>query len=152
MWFSFLWENGPMPGIALFLRHLRTLVAGRTAEGLTDQHLLAQFVSQHDEAAFAALLERHGAMVLGVCRRILHDEHLAEDTFQATFLVLARKAGAIRKQHSVGSWLHGVTLRLARRAKTKASRDKQSFARSNLQPAVEPKAEASWREMQAILD
>ena len=79
-----------MPGISVLVQQLRALIGGRIAEGLPDQHLLEQFLSQRDEASFAAILERHGAMVLGVCRRVLHDEHLAEDAFQATFLILAQ--------------------------------------------------------------
>src|SRR6267378_2564950 len=104
-----------MPGNAVdvLLRQLRTYIAGQKAEGETDQDLLEQFLSKRDEASFAELLERHGPMVLGVCRRVLHDEHLAEDAFQATFLILARKAGSIRKQTALASWLHGVALRLA---------------------------------------
>src|SRR5216684_991373 len=125
-----------MPGIAAntLVRYLHTLMAGQKAEGQSDQHLLEKFVSQRDEVAFAALLERHGPMVLGVCRRILHDEHLAEDAFQATFLVLAGKAGSIRKQHSVASWLHGVALRLARKAQAAANRSKRPYARDNTAP------------------
>src|SRR6516165_12016025 len=81
-----------------------------------DQQLLQDFVAQKDESAFATLLKRHGPMVLGICRRVLHDRHEAEDAFQATFLVLARKAGSIRKRQAVGSWLHGTGYRLARKA------------------------------------
>src|SRR5262249_52209688 len=118
----------------------------------SDQHLLRLFVTHRDETAFVALLERHGAMVLGVCRRIVQDEHLAEDVFQATFLVLARKAGMIRKQQSVRSWLHGVALRLARKAKAAATRTRQVDARDTCQTAPDPQSEASWREATGILD
>jgi RNA polymerase sigma factor (sigma-70 family) len=141
-----------MAGISLILRQLRTLMATQRADGQTDGHLLEQFVSQRDEVAFAALLERHGPMVLGVCRRILHDEHRAEDAFQATFLVLVRKANTIRKQPSIASWLHGVALRLARKAKTEATRATQPDARSPSETVVDVQAEASWNESQAILD
>ena len=86
-----------MPGnaVEVLLRQLRTFIAGPKAEGQSDRHLLEQFLAQRDEASFAALLERHGPMVLGVCRRVLYDEHLAEDAFQATFLILARNASTI---------------------------------------------------------
>src|SRR5580692_11345661 len=92
-------------------------LVGQSAEGEQDQHLLERFIRLHDESAFAALLERHGSMVLGVCQRALRDTHLAEDVFQASFLVLIRNAGKIRKGASLAGWLHGVALRLARKAK-----------------------------------
>jgi RNA polymerase sigma factor (sigma-70 family) len=133
-------------------RYLHTLIAGHNAEGTSDQVLLEQFVSRRDEGAFAALLERHGSMVFGVCRRILQDEHLAEDAFQATFLVLARKASSICKQHSVASWLHGVALRVARKANAEAMHLKQPDARNTGALAPDPQAEVSWHEMQEILD
>src|SRR5262249_45385828 len=88
------------------LRHLRQL-ADRTA-GAADADLLERFVARRQEAAFAALLRRHGPMVLAVCRRVLRHAHDAEDAFQATFLILVRRAGRIRKRESVASFLHGV--------------------------------------------
>src|SRR5437867_8465141 len=90
--------------------------------GMTDGELLESFIARKDEAAFEALVRRHGPMVLGVCRRVLHDHHDAEDAFQAAFLVLARKAGSLRKQESLGSWLYGVAYRLAARARLAAVR------------------------------
>ena len=75
-----------------------------------------------DETAFAALVSRHGPMVLGVCRRALRDEHDVEDAFQATFLVLVRRAGSIRDGERVGHWLHGVAHRVAVRARANAAR------------------------------
>jgi RNA polymerase sigma factor (sigma-70 family) len=134
------------------LRYVRTLFAGRKAEGQTDQQLLQTFLSKPDEAVFATLLARHGPMVLGVCRRILHDEHLAEDAFQATFMTLAHESRAIRKRQSLGSWLHGVALRLARKAKAAAIRGQRPDPRSHSWAAPDPQAEASWREAQQILD
>jgi RNA polymerase sigma factor (sigma-70 family) len=82
-----------------------------------DATLLEQFAARGDGLAFAVLVERHGGMVLGLCRRLLRHEQDAEDAFQATFLVLARKAGSIRKSESIGSWLYGVASRVARRAR-----------------------------------
>src|SRR5690348_16999416 len=99
------------------LRHVRK-IAGEAAEQLPDAELLERFVARRDEAAFAALVRRHGAMVLGVCRRVLRQAQDAEDAFQAAFLVLARQARAIRKREALGSWLYGVALRTARKAKT----------------------------------
>jgi DNA-directed RNA polymerase specialized sigma24 family protein len=77
-------------------------------EEVSDALLLERFVDQWDQAAFGDLVRRHGPMVLGVCRRILRDPHAAEDAFQATFLLLVRKAGSVRKRQSVGPWLYGV--------------------------------------------
>jgi RNA polymerase sigma factor (sigma-70 family) len=141
-----------MAGIAAILRQLRSFMATRRADGHTDARLLEQFVSQRDELAFAALLERHGPMVLGVCRRILHDEHRAEDAFQATFLVLCRKANAIRKRTSIASWLHGVAVRLASKAKADAIRATRPDVRNPSEKTGDVQAEASWHEAQRVLD
>src|SRR5262245_41288865 len=99
--------------VSQLLHHVRRLAGGLTP----DDRLLADFLARRDEAAFAALVGRHGPMVLNLCRRILHDAHAAEDVFQATFLVLADRAGAIRKRESLACWLHGVAYRLAVRAR-----------------------------------
>jgi RNA polymerase sigma factor (sigma-70 family) len=88
----------------------------------SDAWLLERFVDQWDQAAFRDLVCRHGPMVLGVCRRILRDPHAAEDAFQVTFLLLARKAGSVRNRGSVGPWLHGVARRVALEARGVASR------------------------------
>ncbi len=74
----------------------------------TDAQLLDRFARRREEPAFAALLARHGPMVLGLCHRLLHDPRDAEDAFQAAFLILARKAGVIRRQSLLGAWLYGV--------------------------------------------
>src|SRR5438128_1594254 len=81
----------------------------------TDRELLGRFVAQRDEGAFASLVERHGPMVLDVCRRVLRDTHEAEDACQATFLVLARKAGSLRRPELLANWLYGVAYRAARK-------------------------------------
>jgi RNA polymerase sigma factor (sigma-70 family) len=106
-------------------KHLSSLFRDGTLAGVPDAQLLDRFVAGRDEpgeAAFRALVERHGPMVLRVCQNVLGDRHDAEDAFQVTFLVLARKAGSIRKQHSLGSWLHGTAHRVALRAQTAARR------------------------------
>src|SRR5262245_1236172 len=99
------------------LRHLRTLADARADRDLSDADLLERFRAQGDEAAFTLLVQRHGPMVLGVCRRILSNPDDAEDAFQATFLVLARAAAAIRNQASLASWLYGVAQRTAGKAR-----------------------------------
>src|SRR5262245_6113508 len=91
-----------------FQRVLRRVVENQRARELADQDLLQRFIDRHDETAFVALLHRHGPMVLGVCRALLPNEADVEDAFQATFLILAQKAGSIRARTSLGSWLHGV--------------------------------------------
>jgi RNA polymerase sigma factor (sigma-70 family) len=89
-----------------------------------DAELLDALSSRRDEAAFEVLLGRHGPMVLGVCRRVLRNDHDAEDAFQATFLVLVRKASSIRKGAALGSWLYGIAYRTAKRAKASATRQR----------------------------
>src|SRR5262245_6825742 len=99
------------------LRHLRRLAAPSAAGGQDDRALLERFIRHRDEGAFAALVSRHGGLVFRVCRGVLRHEHDAEDAFQATFLVLARRARAIRNQGSLASWLFGVARRTALKAK-----------------------------------
>ena len=103
------------------LQNVQALFNLGTIGGLTDAELLGRFADRRDdvaELAFAALLERHGPMVLRVCRSILRDEHDAQDAFQGTFLILVRRAASVRKRESVASWLHGVALRVAACART----------------------------------
>ena len=111
-----------LPTLERALKDLETLFAGGTVGALADGELLERFVSRRDEAAFEALVKRHGPMVLQVCRGVLADAHEAQDAFQATFLVLARRAGSIRKRESVASWLFGVAGRIAARARVAAAR------------------------------
>ncbi len=107
-------QSSPVLGDQLSL--LYNLGAAGT---LTDGQLLDRFLARNDpaasEAAFTALVERHGAMVLSICRQLLGDPHDAHDAFQATFLVLVSKAGSIRKRESVGGWLFGIARRVAAR-------------------------------------
>jgi RNA polymerase sigma factor (sigma-70 family) len=107
------------------LKRLDRLFRAGSVAGLTDAELLERFVQRRDEAAFEALLDRHGPMVLGVCRRILGNRAAADDAFQATFLVLVRKSASIHVRGSLGGWLFGVTRRVAVRARMKVERRRE---------------------------
>ncbi len=107
---------------------LQTLFGVGTLAGLTDGQLLERFADgrgEAAEAAFTALVERHGPMVLGVCRAVLGDRHDAEDALQATFLVLALRAGSIRRGDAVASWLYSAARRVALRARRQAARHRE---------------------------
>jgi RNA polymerase sigma factor (sigma-70 family) len=132
--------------------HLCAWVDAPSPASEPDRQLLERFVRHNDEAAFAALLRRHGPMVLHVCRRVLGRIHDAEDVFQATFLLLARKARAIRQRDSVGSFLHGVAYRLAVRAGEQARRRQTYERRAADRSRPAPSFEAAWRELRAVLD
>jgi RNA polymerase sigma factor (sigma-70 family) len=143
-------SNGPAH---LLAKHLHALSTAAQADRLPDGELLRCFVAGCDEDAFAALVRRHGPMVLRVCRRILHDSHDAEDVFQATFLVLNRKAGSLRRRDSVGCFLHGVAYRLALKARTQLAQQRLHEKRAVVEKQrVDPLAELTVREAQAILD
>lgn len=131
----------------LFRRAARLLDRPQAA----DAALLARVASDGDPAAFAELLARHGPGVWSVCRRAVRSEADAEDVFRATFLVLARDAGRVRRAASVGSWLFGVAYRLGRKARARLARtpDASRLVRT---PAADPAAEVSWAEVRAALD
>ncbi len=135
------------------LEHLRKLTRPDRARDLSDADLLERFRRRREEAAFTLLVQRHGPMVLAVCRRILGDIHDAEDAFQATFLVLVRSAGAIRKRQSLASWLHGVAARIAHKTRMRSIRQKaQELA--FLPPTVrdDPSENVDAEELRAALD
>ena len=139
----------PVPADRL-LRHVRGLVAG-SPTAPPDRDLLQAYRERGDQAAFAALVERHGPMVLGVCRAVLRHRHDAEDAFQATFLVLARQAASIRRPDSLASWLHGVAYRVARKAQAATARRQALEAKTAMFVAVDPADELSWGEVRAVL-
>src|SRR5437879_9363829 len=112
------------------IQYLRDLVPARGSAGGSDSELLEQFVTRRDEAAFEALVRRHGPMVLGVCRRALPNPHDAEDAFQATFLVLVRRAGSIARRELLGNWLYGVAYHTARAARVAAGRRRAKEAKA----------------------
>jgi RNA polymerase sigma factor (sigma-70 family) len=133
------------------LQQLRRLTPAAEADR-TDAELLERFRERREEAAFAALVQRHGPMVLGVCRRVLQNPDDAEDVFQATFLILARKAAGIDKGMALGGWLHKVALRTALRARNnEASRRRHERQARAMQPN-DAIAAIAWREVQAVLD
>src|SRR5437870_5729825 len=118
---------------------------GPTRSGEGDAQLLRRFAADHDEEAFAALVRRHGPLVLGVCQRVLNDRHEAEDAFQATFLVLVRRARALHRRGSLAGWLHTVARRLAVRASRAAARRPAALPPEPAAPGVDPLAQASDR-------
>jgi RNA polymerase sigma factor (sigma-70 family) len=119
----------------------------------TDGQLLECFVSRRDEAAVAALVRRHGPMVWGVCRRVLRNHQDAEDAFQATFLVLVRRAAAISPREMVANWLHGVARRTALKARATGARRQAREKQVNQGPEPEAEGEPDlWRDLQPLLD
>jgi RNA polymerase sigma factor (sigma-70 family) len=134
------------------LQHIRRLIAIETASQASDAALLERFVAQRDESAFTLLLERHGPMVLRLARRLLGQEQDAEDIFQATFLLFARKAGTIRKRQSVSSWLYGVAYRLAGRAREQRAHRKAQEKRAATMHAAKPQAATAWQDLQELLE
>jgi len=127
-------------------------LAGAAAGGLTDADLLERFVRQRDEAAFEVLVWRHGPKVLGVCRRTLGHEQDAEDAFQATFLVLARRANSISRRQAVASWLYQVAYRAALRAKARAPKRGTEHVQITDLPAPEQESGLVWRDLGPVLD
>src|SRR5271169_4642856 len=111
---------------------LGRLFASGTATAAAEAELLERFVSQGDPAAFEVILQRHGPMVLRVCERVLDDPNDVDDAFQATFLILVKKAASIRDREVLGTWLHGVARRVAVRARVNARR-RQSRERSDVE-------------------
>jgi RNA polymerase sigma factor (sigma-70 family) len=122
--------------LSQLVRRLRGVLVAGEAAGLTEADLWERYARERDEAAFAALVRRHGPMVLGVCRRILRNEQDAEDAFQATFLVLVRKAASLRSPRTLANWLHGVARRTALEARSSAARRRAKEA------AVQPRTVA----------
>jgi RNA polymerase sigma factor (sigma-70 family) len=134
------------------MRFLRRLAGTREGGDLDDRHLLEQFVRARDPAAFAALVERHGPMVQGVCRRVLRDAHDAEDAFQATFLVLVHKARSLGRPELLGPWLYGVAYRTAVRARDAAARRRAREREMTDMSGEGPAVEVVWRDLRAVLD
>ncbi len=133
------------------LRHVRGLVTAEQAAGLSDPDLLGRFTGAGDQAAFAALVRRHGGMVPGVCRRVLGNHADADDAFQATFLVLARKAASITRQTSLPCWLYRVAYHTAAKARSLLARRRAREAKAGRADTTDPLAEVTGRELVGVL-
>src|SRR5262245_40688819 len=141
-----------MSPMAELIQQLRRTILLRDGAELTDGQLLEAYLSHHDEAALAALVQRHGPMVWGVCRRVLGNYHDAEDAFQATFLVLVRKAASVTPREMVANWLHGVAHQTALKARATVS-TRRGRERQVVEMPVPAVAEpARWDELLPVLD
>ncbi len=140
-------------------RQLERLFGIGTVGGLSDAELIERFAAvdvadEAAEAAFEAIVARHGPMILRVCRKFLHDAHAADDAFQATFLVLARRARTLGKREQLGNWLYGVALRISRKARISAARRvarDQIAAGRRSEAFMEPEPEERGEELSRIL-
>jgi RNA polymerase sigma factor (sigma-70 family) len=144
--------SGPYSSL---LRLIRKVAAPRASESPGDSDLLDRFIAGQDETAFAALVRRHGPMVFGVCRNVLGNAEDAEDAFQATFVVLVRKARSISKRESLGSWLHGVAYRVALKARSALARrrtvERQAIPMSHTNADAAADTDALWRDLRPVL-
>jgi RNA polymerase sigma factor (sigma-70 family) len=138
-------------------RHINRVVgrlrrAVGTDAACSDAQLLERFISRREPAAFETLLSRHGPMVLGVCRRVLGNEADAEDAFQATFLVLVRRAASVVPRERVGNWLYGVACRTAMKARSMNGKRRLRERQAGERTMVPANVEDSWPELRAVLD
>jgi RNA polymerase sigma factor (sigma-70 family) len=136
----------------LLLDQIRRMATLQQLRQMPDSELLAQFSAHGNETAFRILMDRYGAMVLRVCKRILANDHDAEDAYQATFFVLASKAGSPRRKESLASWLHGVAVRTARKARCADQRRRLREQKAMEKKAVDSSADVSLRETCGFLE
>src|SRR5947209_6211982 len=138
------------------LPFIRGLAHSGDVGGATDGQLLEWFLATRQEAAFRAIVDRHGPVVMGVCRRVLGDAHDAEDAFQATFLVLVRKAAAVVPREFVANWLYGVACRTARKARVARARadavKRRVYDRVTAMAGSPRTEDEVWHDLQPVLD
>jgi RNA polymerase sigma factor (sigma-70 family) len=142
----------PKATLGDMLRSLRHMCETHGALDLTDGQLLQRFLAQRDEAAFTILVQRHGPMVLGVCRRVLGDAHGAEDSCQATFMVLVRRAASISCTGSLTSWLYTVAQRIATKARAQTAARHRRERRWQGMPRTDRLDDLTWQELRSVLD
>src|SRR5215467_2955597 len=139
--------------ISEVIQHLRRAVLLRDGAGLTDEQLLEDYIERREEAALAALVQRHAPMVWGVCRRVLSNYHDAEDAFQATFLVFVRKAASIASRELLANWLYDVAHQTALKARAtsakRCARERQVMEMA--EPAIAAQGDL-WPDLQLHLD
>jgi RNA polymerase sigma factor (sigma-70 family) len=140
-----------IPPLLDVLRHLRSSAVAVQHADWSDSQLLQRFVAERDQDAFAALLLRHGPLVLGVTRRLLRNAHLAEEAFQAAFLVLARKAGSIQRHASLAAWLHRVALNIAQTARTAEAQRRTHEREAGSMSQAYRVEEGAWHDWQPVL-
>jgi RNA polymerase sigma factor (sigma-70 family) len=142
----------PLTPLAEVLRCLRRSFAAHAGRDLSDGELLKRFVEQKEEAAITILVQRHGPLVLGVCQRVLGDAHAAEDAFQATFMVLVRRARGISRRQPLGGWLFAVAQRIAMKARARTALRRDRERRLEAVPCADAFDEITRRELRSILD
>src|SRR5262245_46826017 len=134
------------------IRHLRRSALLPDGAGMSDGQLLEAFRGRQEDAAFEALMRRHGPMVRGVCRRVLRNEADAEDAFQATCLVLVRKAWSLRLRSGLGNWLYGVAYHTSLKARAQSAWRRVKEAEVRAMPRSPAPAEQAWEEVLPLLD
>ncbi len=134
------------------LDQLRRTVFLRATDRMSDAELLDAFLATQNEAAFEGIIRRHGAMVYGVCRRVLGNPHDAEDAFQAAFLVLARKAATVQPRELLGNWLYGVAYRTALKARSMIAKRQAREKQVHQMPECAAPPETAWSDLQPLVD
>src|SRR5258708_6340488 len=134
------------------MQHIRERALLRVRAGRTDGQLLADYISRRDQPALAALVQRHGPMVWGVCRRVLNNYHDAEDAFQATFLVFVRKAASIASRELVANWLYGVAHQTALKARATVAKRQGRERQVTEMPEPAVAEQDPWHDLQPLLD